>query len=124
MDLHVTASARQDPIAHALDERVHMFVWHNDEVRASHLDMIILAHSPDCPNHIWRHRRYPAWGIQGHPEVSAAQAQEWFEGSRARLEADGADVARLKRSAVDAVDASTMLVNFMTKARSGQLKAV
>lgn len=123
MDLAVTPAAASDPLAHQLGASVHMFVWHNDEVRANHPDMVILAHSPDCPNHIWRHARYPAWGIQGHPEVSAAQAQLWFEGSRTRLEADGADVAALKRAAVDAREADTMLVNFMREARNGALRA-
>ncbi len=123
MDLTVTPAARSDALARDLGETVHMFVWHNDEVRAGHQDMVILAHSPDCPNHVWRHARYPAWGIQGHPEVSAEQAQGWFESSRARLEKDGADVAHLKRSARDAVDADTMLRNFMAGARQGALKA-
>ncbi len=123
MDLDVTAAARKDLLARDLGETVHMFVWHNDEVRAAHPDMVVLATSPDCPNHVWRHARHPAWGIQGHPEVSAAQAQGWFESSRARLEADGADVARLKRAARDAVEADTMLVNFMTAARRGELRA-
>lgn len=123
MDLAVTAAATSDPLARNLGSSVPMFVWHNDEVRAGHPDMVILAHSPDCPNHVWRHRRYPAWGIQGHPEVSAAQAVGWFEGSRARLEADGADVDALKLAAVDAVDADTMLVNFMREARAGALRA-
>lgn len=123
IDLAVTEDARNDLVAHDLGAAVHMFVWHNDEVRATHPDMVILATSADCPNHIWRHRRYPAWGIQGHPEVSAKQAQVWFENSRARLEKDGADVAALKECAVDAVDADRMLVNFMSEAKRGALKA-
>ncbi|WP_293853524.1 type 1 glutamine amidotransferase [uncultured Alsobacter sp.] len=123
MDLAVTAAARQDPVAGDLGDTVHMFVWHNDEVKAAHPDMVIFATSPDCPNHVWRHARHPAWGIQGHPEVSAEQARGWFESSRARLEADGADVPALQRAARDAVEADTMLVNFMTAARQGALKA-
>ncbi|MBM3525799.1 MAG: type 1 glutamine amidotransferase [Alphaproteobacteria bacterium] len=121
--LDVTEAARVDPIARDLGRKVDMFVWHNDEVRAGHADMMILASSPDCPNHIWRHRRYAAWGIQGHPEVYAAQARDWFELSRQRLEADGADVEALKRDAIDAVEAKSMLTNFMTQARGGHLAA-
>jgi hypothetical protein len=68
-----------------------MFVRRDDAVRAGHPDMIVLARSPDRPDHVGRHARWPAWGVQGHPEVSAAQAQGWFETSRARLEADGAE---------------------------------
>ena len=124
IDLTVTPAARSDPITRDLGDSVHMFVWHNDELKAKHEDMVILAHSLDCPNHVWSHAKHPAWGIQGHPEVSAAQAVAWFEGSRARLEADGANVDALKQAAIDAVEADTMLVNFMHKARSGALRAV
>jgi GMP synthase (glutamine-hydrolysing) len=84
---------------------------------------VILAASPGCPNHIWRHRTAPAWGIQGHPEVDAAQARAWFEMSRARLEADGADVDQLKQSATDADEAKTMLHNFMRVAAEARSSA-
>jgi GMP synthase-like glutamine amidotransferase len=122
MDLNVMLPARDDPVTAELGEQVHMFVWHNDEVGAGHPDMQVLARSADCPNHIWRHRRYPVWGIQGHPEVSAEQARPWFDLSRARLEADGADVAALQRMAVDPTKADTMLRRFMRVAR-GQAMA-
>lgn len=121
--LDVAEAAGADPVTRDLGRQVEMFVWHNDEVRADHPDMIVLASSPDCPNHVWRHRTCPAWGIQGHPEVNATQAREWFELSRQRLEADGADVEALKRSAVDADEAKTMLSNFAAFVRSGQFAA-
>jgi len=123
LHLDVTGAARRDPVTCDLGESVEMFVWHNDEVRAGHPDMTILAHSPDCPNHVWKHRRFAAWGIQGHPEVDAAQARDWFELSRSRLESDGADVDALKRRATDAEESKTMLANFMRHARAGRLAA-
>ena len=89
-----------------------MFVWHNDEVRADHPDMTIIADSDDCPNQIWRFRDAPIWGIQGHPEITAAQALVWFEENRTRMEKDGADVDALKASADEAADAKTMLTRF------------
>ncbi len=110
--LDVHADAEDDPLAHTLAPRVRMFVWHNDEVRASHPDMRVLASSDVCPNQIWRHRSLSAWGIQGHPEVTRAQFHQWSEQSRERLEADGADVAALNQSADDAEQAKTMLANF------------
>jgi GMP synthase (glutamine-hydrolysing) len=113
MPLDLTKEAAQDALTKDLGRQVDMFVWHNDEVRAAHPDMRILAYSPDCPNHIWRYRDLPIWGVQGHPEVTAAQARAWFEDSRKRLEADGADVDALKTQAHDAPDAKTMLRNFI-----------
>lgn len=111
-DLPVTHAARDDTIAGDLGKSVHMFVWHNDEVRAGHPDMRILAQSDLCPNQIWRYRDQSIWGIQGHPEITAAQAPIWFEENRSRMEADGADIAALKASADEAVEAKTMLTRF------------
>jgi GMP synthase-like glutamine amidotransferase len=111
--LDVHAEAGRDAVTRNLGKTVEMFVWHNDEVRHAHPDMVILASTPACPNQIWRHSTYLAWGIQGHPEVDAAQARAWFDLSRARLEKDGADVDALKARAVDAPEAKTMLHNFM-----------
>jgi GMP synthase-like glutamine amidotransferase len=118
--LDVTPAAALDPIAGELGDRVDMFVWHNDEVRGDHPDMTILASSDLCPNQIWRYRDLPVWGIQGHPEVTKAQAVQWFEDSRARMEQDGADIAVLQRTATDALKAKTMLRRFAELCRQSQ----
>lgn len=110
--LPTTAAARLDPLACELGDAVRMFVWHNDEVRADHPDMVVLAASDLCPNHVWRHRRHRAWGIQGHPEVTRDEAVVWFEQSRARLEQDGAVIAEIQAAADDALPAKTMLARF------------
>ena len=112
MDLTVTDAARHDPVTGSLGETVHMFVWHNDEVRADHPDMTILAISDLCPNQIWRYRDAPIWGIQGHPEITREQAPIWFEENRDRMERDGADIDELKASAHEAEEAKTMLTRF------------
>lgn len=110
--LPTTAAAHADPLACELGDAVRMFVWHNDEVRADHPDMVVLAASDLCPNHVWRHRRHRAWGIQGHPEVTRDEAVVWFEQSRARLEQDGAVIAKIQAAADDALPAKTMLARF------------
>ncbi len=110
--LPLSAAAQNDPVCGDLGQGVHMFVWHNDEVRAGHPDMTILAHSDDCANQIWRYRDQPAWGIQGHPEITAEQAVIWFEENRVRMTRDGADVDALKASADEAADAKTVLTRF------------
>lgn len=114
-DLPLSAAARTDPLCPDLGAAVHMFVWHNDEVRAGHPDMTILAASDDCPNQIWRYRDAPIWGIQGHPEITETQAPVWFEENRARMETDGADVDALKAAAHPALEAKTMLTRFAAR---------
>lgn len=111
-DLPVAPDARHDAICADLGDSVHMFVWHNDEVRADHPDMTVLARSDDCPNQIWRWRDRPFWGIQGHPEITETQAPVWFEENRDRMTLDGADVDALKAAADEAAVAKTMLTRF------------
>ena len=111
--LPVTEVALDDSICCGLGESVTMFVWHNDEVRAGHADMTIIAYSDLCPNQIWRYRDQPIWGIQGHPEITLEQAPIWFEENRERMERDGADVDALKANADEAAGAKTMLTRFV-----------
>lgn len=110
--LPLTEEAKGDGLCGDLADSVHMFVWHNDEVRADHPDMTILASSDDCPNQIWRYRDKNIWGIQGHPEITRSQAVVWFEENRERMEKDGADIDALKAQADEAADAKTMLTRF------------
>ena len=117
-DLPITKAAEEDAIAGGLSESVHMFVWHNDEVRGDHADMTILASSDLCPNQIWRWRDAPVWGIQGHPEITLEQAPIWFEENRKRMEIDGANVDELKTTADEAVEAKTMLTRFVDVVRT------
>lgn len=118
-DLPVCDAARTDAIASDLGDSVHMFVWHNDEVRGDHPDMKILASSDLCPNQIWRWRDAPVWGIQGHPEITRQQAPAWFEENRHRMEQDGADVDELKAAADEACAAKTMLTRFVDVVKAG-----
>ena len=110
--LDVTRAAVDDDIASELHPKFEMFVWHNDEVRGDHPDMTILATTDDCDNHVFRYRDQPIWGIQGHPEVTLDESRIWFEENRSELEADGAVVDELQRSAVEATTAKTMLRHF------------
>jgi GMP synthase - Glutamine amidotransferase domain len=119
-DLSVTPAAAADALAGGLGASVHMFVWHNDEVRADHPDMTILASSDLCPNQIWRFRDRPFWGIQGHPEITRDQAPVWFEENRARMTADGADVEALKAAADEAAEAKVMLARFVAVVAEGR----
>ncbi|MDP9837081.1 GMP synthase (glutamine-hydrolyzing) [Neorhizobium huautlense] len=118
-DLPLTEAAATDKLSRDLVDNVHMFVWHNDEVKAEHPDMTVLATSDDCPNQIWRYRQADIWGIQGHPEVTKSQAVIWFEENRERMEKDGADIDDLKAQAHEAAEAKTMLTRFAELVQNG-----
>lgn len=112
--LQATAAAANDSIAAGILPQVYMFVWHNDEVRATHPDMTILAASDQCPNQIWRYKDRPIWGIQGHPEITLEQAPLWFEQNRTTMGRDGADIQHLIATADEALAAKSMLTRFVT----------
>ena len=115
--LDVAPDAAVDPVCTHLERRTRMFVWHNDDVRADHRDMRVLATSDACANHVWRHRDLPVWGVQGHLELTVPEAPRWFERNRVRLEADGVDVDGLGDSAEDTANARTMLERFLDLCR-------
>jgi GMP synthase (glutamine-hydrolysing) len=102
-----------DEILSGLDEKVYMYVYHNDDIKADHQDMNILGSTELCPNHIWRYRDYPIWGIQGHPEIVRDYAKEAFELNRERLIQDGADLDALFESIYDASEAEKLIENFI-----------
>lgn len=108
-----------DRIANVGASRVRMFVWHNDEIRADHPDMCVLASSDACPNQIWRYRDLPIWGIQGHPELTVEESRLWFEENRAVLAKDGADVDELCHSTDRLEPATEMVRRFATVCLGG-----
>lgn len=116
--LAFSGSATDDPLMRGLDGGVRMFVWHNDEVRPTGEGMVILAASENCPNHIWRYRDLPIWGIQGHPEVKPLVARDWLTKNRPILERDGADVDDLIADPGSDPAVDSFLGNFLALARA------
>ena len=113
VSLTLTSAATEDALMRGILGAVRMFVWHNDEVRAGHADMRILASSDECPNHIWRFRDMPIWGIQGHPEVAHDASTAWLELNRPALERDGADVDALVRDRGADPEVDVLISNFI-----------
>lgn len=103
----------QDELLDGLEDRVYMFVYHNDEVKADHHDMTILGYNEECPNHIWRFRNLPFWGVQGHPELTKEQALLSFQRNRQSFLQDGADIDALCREAHETPEAKKIIKNFM-----------
>lgn len=118
--LEAQPPAGADALMRGVAPRHWMFVWHNDEVRADHPDMVVLASTAACPNQIWRYRDRPIWGIQGHPEVTRDNAGAWMNRSRAALERDGADVDKLIAEADDSEAGLAMLANFLAVCQSAK----
>jgi GMP synthase (glutamine-hydrolysing) len=110
--LDARAGAKNDPICRDIGSSFYMFVWHNDEIRADHPDINVLAESDVCPNHVWRFGESLIWGIQGHPEIRREEARPWFDSHRHALEKDGANLENLIRTADKTIDAESMLRNF------------
>jgi GMP synthase (glutamine-hydrolysing) len=102
-----------DPLLKDISEQEQMFVWHNDEVRAEHEDMIILGASADCPNHIWRYRGKPIWGIQGHPELDRNQLISVLQDYRRYFTRAGADVDALILQAAGNSRVIKLIENFI-----------
>ncbi len=110
--LTATEAASRDPLMAGSGDTFQMFVWHNDEVRHEHADMVILASTADCPNQIWRFRDRNIWGIQGHPELREANAQDWIGRAADAFLKDGADPDQLIANTKDSIAGLGMLRNF------------
>ena len=69
-----TAAGEDDAVIAALPARFDAFQWHHytHELPA---DAVELARSPVC---LQAYRLGHAWGVQFHPEVRAAQVEEWL----------------------------------------------
>ena len=107
-----------DPLLKGLGDKVYMFVWHNDEIKADHEDMVILGKSADCPNQIWRFKNKPIWGIQGHPELNREQLVEVLESYQSYFCRDGADIEGITKQAVDNVEGIKLFQNFIDFCKS------
>lgn len=97
-EIQLSAEGRCDPLTKDLPPKLRTFMWHGDEVRADHPDIVILADGTDCANHIWRWRQGQVWGIQPHPEMDQDQICRFIEKNRDWFEREGKDADALLRS--------------------------
>ena len=111
--IYLNNPTHADPLLENLEDKVSMFVWHNDEIRAEHEDMVILGKSDVCPNHIWRFRNEPVWGIQGHPELNREQAIQVLDHYRDYFIRDKADIDAIKGQAANNIEGIKLIQNFI-----------
>ncbi len=78
-DVELTAAGADDPLLAPLAPSFEAFQWHSYE-SAPPPGAAILARSPVCVQAYRVGER--AWGIQSHPEVSAADAAHWIDDYR------------------------------------------
>jgi len=95
VSLSLAGAAAADPLLSGLPARI--------EVQATHLESVLelppgaelLASSTLDPHHAFRVPGRPAWGLQFHPEFSAAITRSYTEAKRQDMQAEGLDPDRL-----------------------------
>lgn len=113
LPLTVTCEGKDAALTRNLPATFPLLVWHNDEIRAPHPELRLLATATAAPTQVWQYRDLPIWGIQGHPEVTPDNATAWLGRARERLERDGADVDRLASQIDSGLPGATMIDNFL-----------
>ena len=95
--ISLSVAGSHDALTQHLPATMRTFMWHGDEVRADHPDIVILADGSDCANHIWRWKHGPVWGVQPHPEMDQEQICRFIEKNRDWFEREGKDADALLR---------------------------
>ncbi|WP_298270327.1 type 1 glutamine amidotransferase [Geobacter sp.] len=108
----LTPAGESDPLFAGISREFSTFQWHNDTF-AIPRGGVLLASSPACPNQAFRVGK-AAYGLQFHPEVTAAIVGAWagWDGEDAR--AADRFIAEFEAGAVSYRDASRRLfANFL-----------
>jgi GMP synthase (glutamine-hydrolysing) len=100
LDIDVHAAAGSDPLFAGLGATVPVVQWHWEEISALPAGATLLAGSRTYANQVFRVGER-AWGVQGHPEVTAQIAAEWAREDSPMLAAAGREpdelVAEVRR---------------------------
>lgn len=106
-----TAAASGDPLFGSLPQVFPAQVLHWQSVLALPAGAVLLARSEGDPHHSFRVGS-SAWGIQFHPELSAAIMSSYIELLASRLFFEGQDASQLKAGVAATPLAGTVLRNF------------
>ncbi len=108
LGVDLDAAAGSDPVFGALPARVRVVQWHQEEIAALPPGAVPLASSAACRHQAFR-LGAAAWGVQGHPEVTADIAAAWGREDSSLLVAEGRspdDVVAEVRAAEDELAAT------------------
>jgi len=87
--------AADDPLLGGLPARIDVHATHLESVLELSPGAELLASSPLDPHHAFRVPDRPVWGVQFHPEFSAAITRGYVEAKRQDMQAEGMDPDRL-----------------------------
>lgn len=101
VDIELTAAAPRDrllgPVAERFTSPLSVPHWHQDAVTRLPDEAVLLATAARYPHQAYR-LGDAAWGLQYHPEVSAADWRDWVAGGHGALNTAGLDADQLVRS--------------------------
>lgn len=88
LGIDLDPAAADDPVLGVLPRRARVLQWHREEIARLPAGATLLASSP-----AYRHQAFrlgpAAWGVQGHPEVTADIAASWAREDSPLLVAEG-----------------------------------
>lgn len=117
--IHLTEAAAQDSLFGSLPSTFHAIENHRDSITALPAEAVHLAFSDACPHQAFRLGPV-AWGLQFHPEASAANVARWDPD---KVRADGFDPQELLRAAQAVETESERACRHLAQAFASQVHA-
>ncbi|NHQ60741.1 glutamine amidotransferase [Chlorobium sp. BLA1] len=111
VDIMLASEALHDPLFNALPDRFAAHATHAQSVLTLPPGAVSLASSQHDPFHAFRVGR-AAWGVQFHPEYSAAVMQTYIAAQAESLRKSGRNVEQLLHDAAETPHARKVLTNF------------
>jgi len=92
----LTKDGLNDGLFTEMPQEFYVFQYHSDEVSITKDEVKLLAYSDKIPVQAISSRKYPAWGIQFHPEINK-ELGIWIikEERRKKLEKEGYEIEKL-----------------------------